>query len=425
MLDVKFIVERFEYVKERLLRRGEWAIESLSEVVTLYNRKKELQFKGDNLRHLQKEKGKELSKLTQSTKEYIVFREELKNISEEIKEIEREERELDEKIHEILLRIPNIPNESVPIGKDDSFNKVIRVWGEKPQFDFEPKPHWELGERLGIFDFERASKIAGSRFVVLYGVGSKLERALINFMLDFHTQKHGYKEVWPPFIVNSAAMLGTGQLPKFKEELFKIEGYEFYLVPTAEVPVTNLHAQEIIPEKLLPLKYVAYTPCFRAEAGSYGKDVRGIIRQHQFDKVELVKFVHPERSYQELELLVNDAEEILQQLGLHYRVVELCTGDLGFSAAKCYDLEVWLPSQGVYKEISSCSNFEDYQARRANIRYKGEKGKPAFVHTLNGSGLAIGRTMVAILEQYQQKDGSVIVPQVLRDYLGCEVIKAD
>ena len=307
----------------------------------------------------------------------------------------------------------------MPVGESEADNPVIKAWGEPPRFSFEAKAHWDLGEALGILDFERAAKIAGARFALLKGAGSLMERALINFMLDLHTRKHGYTEVWPPFLTNAEAMRGTGQLPKFADDLFKLEGWDYYLAPTAEVPVTNIHRQEILPEQELPIKYTAYTPCFRSEAGSYGKDVRGLIRQHQFDKVELVKFTTPQTSYDELELLLQDAEEVLQELGLHYRVVVLCTGDMGFAAAKTYDIEVWLPGQELYREISSCSNFTDYQARRAEIRFKrpGTKGTE-LVHTLNGSGLAVGRTMVAILENYQQEDGSVLIPEKLRPYMG-------
>ncbi|MBW1713572.1 MAG: serine--tRNA ligase, partial [Deltaproteobacteria bacterium] len=329
-------------------------------------------------------------------------------------------------IQQWLLVVPNIPHQSVPVGKDEEDNRVERTWGQIPNFDFEPKPHWDLGEALGLLDFERAAKLTGARFALLWGQAARLERALINFMLDIQTQEHGYKEVLPPFMVNSATMTGTGQLPKFKEDLFKLDNWDYWLIPTAEVPVTNIHAQEILNESDLPLMYTAYTPCFRAEAGSYGRDTRGLIRQHQFDKVELVTFALPEDSYDALERLTGHAEEILKRLELPYRVVSLCSGDLGFSAAKTYDLEVWLPSANVYREISSCSNFEDFQARRAEIRFKraGKKGTE-LVHTLNGSGLAVGRTLVAIMENYQQADGSIVVPRSLRPYLGgLEVIRA-
>jgi seryl-tRNA synthetase len=314
---------------------------------------------------------------------------------------------------------PNMPHESVVVGKDETDNPVIRTWGEITKRDFEPLPHWEIGEKLGILDFSRAAKLAGARFVIYRGMGARLERALINFMLDIHTKEHGYTEILPPFMVNSASMTGTGQLPKFEEDLFKIKDWDLYLVPTAEVPITNIHREEILSEEELPVYYVAYTPCFRSEAGSYGKDTRGLIRQHQFNKVELVKFTRPEESYDELEKLTLNAEEILKRLGIPYRVVSLCTGDLGFSASKTYDLEAWLPGQNLYREISSCSNFEAFQARRAEIRFKGKGTRGTeLVHTLNGSGLAVGRTVVAILENYQQADGSVAIPEKLKPYMG-------
>jgi seryl-tRNA synthetase len=348
---------------------------------------------------------------------------EMKLVSDKIKAFDAQLKMLEENTNEFLLNMPNVPHHSVPVGKDETGNVEIRRWGEPRQFDFEPLNHWDIGAILDILDFDRASKIAGARFSLTKGAGAKLERALMNFMLDLNTAK-GYTEVFPPIIVNKESMRGTGQLPKFEMELFKISDPEFYLIPTAEVPVTNIHRNEILQEKELPISYTAYTPCFRREAGSYGKDVRGLIRQHQFNKVELVKFVKPEDSYHELESLTNAAEDILQKLGLPYRVVALCTGDIGFAASKTYDLEVWLPGQQKYREISSCSNFTDFQARRANIRFRreGKKGTE-FVHTLNGSSLAIGRTLVAILENYQQKDGSVVVPDVLRTYMGIEVIK--
>lgn len=348
-------------------------------------------------------------------------------ISDEIKEIEERLRVIEENHKLQLLSIPNIPHSSVPVGKSSEENLEIRRWGEIRKFGFEPKPHWELGELLDIIDFERAGKLTGARFSILKGWGSKLERALINFMLDLHTEKHSYKEMLPPFIVNKDSMTGTGQLPKFAEDLFKLEGYDYYLIPTAEVPVTNYFRDEILNEDMLPVYFTAYTPCFRAEAGSYGKDTKGIIRQHQFDKVELVKFVKPESSYDELEKLTQDAEEVLQLLELPYRVVSLCTGDLGFSSAKTYDIEVYLPSYNDYKEISSCSNFEDFQARRMNIKYRIKgSNKTEFVHTLNGSGLAVGRTLVAIMENYQNEDGTITIPKVLRTYLGGkEIIKRD
>ncbi len=335
----------------------------------------------------------------------------------------RAPRELDEQYKGLLAGVPNTPHESVPTGKSADDNVEVRRWGTPPAFAFDPKPHWDLGPQLGILDFDRAAKITGARFAVYMGLGAKLERALINFMLDVHTQHHGYTEVLPPFMANSDSFYGTGQLPKFKEDLFHLEGTDYYLVPTAEVPVTNLHRDETLDLDALPVKYCAYTPCFRSEAGSYGRDVRGIIRQHQFQKVELVKFARPETSYDELESLTRDAEDILQRLGLAYRTVVLCTGDMGASSAKTYDIEVWLPGQNEYKEISSCSNFEAFQARRASIRAKSGKGKAEFVHTLNGSGLAVGRTWLAIVENFQQADGSIVVPEALRPYLGTDVIR--
>ena len=324
-----------------------------------------------------------------------------------------------QQFREILLLIPNMPHESVVVGAGEKDNPVVRTWGERPVFDFTPGPHWEIGESLGILDFERAARMSGARFALYWRMGAALERALISFMLDIHTRKHGYTEVLPPFMVNSNSLLGTGQLPKFSEDLFKLEGHDLYLVPTAEVPVTNIHANEVLNEEDLPKYYAAFTPCFRSEAGSYGKDTRGLIRQHQFNKVELVKIVRPESSYEELERLLSNAEVILRELGIHYRVVMLCTGDTGFSSAKTYDIEVWLPGQNTYREISSCSNFEDFQARRANIRYRRKgQNKTELVHTLNGSGLAIGRTLVAVLENFQRADGTVVIPPVLRPYMG-------
>jgi len=348
---------------------------------------------------------------------------EMREVSNKIKDLDKSLSETEEKIYKILMELPNIPHESVPIGKDSSENPVIKQIGKQPEFEFTPAPHWTLGENLGILDFDRASKITGARFPLYIGAGARLERALINFMLDVQTKEHGYKEVLPPFIVNRKSMTGTGQLPKFEEDLFKLEGWDYFMIPTAEVPVTNIHQGEILDEDMLPIKYVAYTPCFRSEAGSYGKDTRGLIRQHQFNKVELVKFSKPESSYDELEKLLNNAESILQRLKLPYQVISLCTGDLGFSAAKTYDIEVWMPSQGVYREISSCSNFESFQARRADIRFrrKGKKGTE-LVHTLNGSGLAVGRTFAAILENYQQADGTIFIPEVLQPYMDCSSI---
>ena len=353
---------------------------------------------------------------------------ETKDLREQITEAEQRAEALDARMRDILAGIPNLPQDSVPVGNSADDNVEVRRWGAQPQFDFVPKPHWELGEELGVLDLERAAKITGARFAVYWDLGATLERALMNFMLDLHTHEHGYTEVLPPFMVNADSMYGTGQLPKFEADLFKvpIEGDKnFYLIPTAEVPVTNLYRNETLDGARLPISLTAYTPCFRSEAGSYGKDVRGIIRQHQFQKVELVKFTRPEQSNEEHEKLTRDAEEVLQKLGLHYRVMALCTGDMGFSSSKTYDIEVWLPGQGLFREISSCSNFQAFQARRANIRYRPEGGKKTeFVHTLNGSGLAIGRTWVAIVENYQQADGSVLIPEVLRKYVGAERITA-
>lgn len=365
-------------------------------------------------------------KAGESTEELLGQADELKTVSTqlgtEIAVLEGELRPLEEGLREAILYLPNAPHESVPIGRDESDNEVTRVWGERPSFGFEPKPHWELGEDLDIIDFDRAAKISGARFALYKGAGARLERALINFMLDTHTKDNRYKEVLPPVLVNEASMTGTGQLPKFADDLFKCAADDLWLIPTAEVPVTNIHRDEILDTGVLPLFYTAYTPCFRREAGAHGRETRGLIRQHQFNKVELVKFVEPAASYDELEALTTDVEKILQALGLHYRVVNLCSGDIGFSAAKTYDLEVWLPSYQNFKEISSCSNFEDFQARRANIRYRDESKKPQLVHTLNGSGLAIGRTVAAVMENYQQADGSITVPEALVDYMGTDSI---
>lgn len=425
MLDLKLIREKAEWVKERLKTRGEdYPIE---EILFLDQKRREILQKVENLRYIRREKSEEIGRLKKEGKEKEAeeLSREVRSLGDELAKFEKDLKEVEEELKKKLSLLPNIPHESVPIGKDETENVVVKRWGDIPKFDFEPKPHWEIGSALGILDFERASKITGSRFVIYWNEGALLERALINFMLDLHTKKHGYKEVLPPFIVNERALFGTAQLPKFREDLFKLEDWDYYLIPTAEVPLTNIHQDEILPEEVLPLYYTAYTPCFRSEAGSYGKDIKGIIRQHQFNKVELVKFTTPETSYEELESLLLDAEEVLQLLGLPYRVVLLCTGDLGFGAAKTYDIEVWAPGQNRFVEISSCSNFEDFQARRANIRYRPKGGgKPRFVHTLNGSGLAIGRTVMAILENYQQKDGSVVIPEVLRPYMnGLELIR--
>jgi len=416
MLDARYIREHLDEVREKLALRGQ--IVSLEKFVSIDSERRKALQEWERLRALQKKVSDEVSKKKREGEDPSELIAEMKKVSQELKELDGIVEEKEKALREFLLTIPNLPHSSVPKGKDSSDNVEVRQWGEIPKFDFEPKPHWDLGEELGILDFKSGAKIAGARFTLYLDLGAKLERALINFMLNLHTREHGYREVLPPFMVNRMTMTGTGQLPKFEEELFKVEGYDYYLIPTAEVPVTNIHQDEVIEEENLPLYYTAYTPCFRKEAGSYGKDTRGLIRQHQFNKVELVKFTKPEDSYDELEKLLSDAEEILKRLKLPYRVVNLCTGDLGFSASKTYDIEVWLPGQNTFKEISSCSNFEDFQARRAKIRYRvSGKSKTEYVHTLNGSGLAVGRTLVAILENYQQGDGTVVIPEVLRPYL--------
>lgn len=379
----------------------------------------------ESLRYQKNTVSDTIAKLKKEKKDASQEIENMRALSQRIKDLDNKLQDTEAALKDIMLIIPNIPHSSVAIGKSSEDNPEVRRWGEAPQFSFKPRPHWEIGENLRILDFDRAAKMTGARFALYRGQGARLERALINFMLDLHTKEHHYLEVLPPFIVNRESMTGTGQLPKFEEDLFKLDGLDYFLVPTAEVPVTNIHQNEILPADSLPLYYTAHTPCFRKEAGSYGRETRGLIRQHQFNKVELVKFTTPETSYDELEKLLLNAEEVLKNLKIHYRVVSLCTGDLGFSAAKTYDIEVWLPGQEDFREISSCSNFEDFQARRANIRYKtGVKEKSEYVHTLNGSGLAVGRTVVAILENYQQEDGSVIIPEVLRPYMdGMTVIK--
>jgi seryl-tRNA synthetase len=422
MLDLRFVRENSDIVKEALKKRGYNDV-SVEELIELDDKRRSNIKRVEELRNRRNTVSKEIGRLKKAGEDITPLQQEMKSVSEEIKRLDEELRDINERIKDYLLNLPNIPHISVPFGKDEEDNVEIRRWGTPKDFDFEPLNHWDIAEALDIVDFQRATKIAGARFSLMKGAGAKLERALINFMLDINTSK-GYKEVFPPLLVNRESMTGTGQLPKFALELFRTVDPELYLIPTAEVPVTNIHRDEILNEKDLPLYYTAYTPCFRREAGSYGKDTRGLIRQHQFNKVELVKFVKPETSYDELESLTRDAEDILQRLGLPYRVVVLCTGDLGFAASKTYDIEVWMPGQGRYREISSCSNFEDYQARRANIRFRreGQKGTE-FVHTLNGSGLAIGRTLVAILENYQQKDGSVVIPEVLRPYMGMDIIR--
>lgn len=417
MLDIKFIRDHIELVQGKLAGRGGTA--ALDDLLRIDARRREVLHGLETLRAERNRASDEIALLKQRKQDVPPERfQTLKQVSQKIKNLEEDIKTIERETSDMLLTLPNLPHDSVPVGAGAEDNPVVRTWGEKPAFAFTPREHWDIGERLGILDFERAAKIAGARFSLYRGAGALLERALINFMLDLHTREHGYCEVLPPLMVNRQTMTGTGQLPKFEEDLFKLQGFDYFLIPTAEVPVTNIHQQEILDESALPLKYAAYTPCFRSEAGSYGKDTRGLIRQHQFNKVELVKFTRPDTSYDELELLLADAEEVLRRLNIHYRVTCLCTGDLGFSAAKTYDIEVWLPGQGVYREISSCSNFEDFQARRAGIRYRSaESKKTAFVHTLNGSGLAVGRTFVAVLENYQQEDGSVLIPEALRPYM--------
>jgi seryl-tRNA synthetase len=416
MLDKNFVRENLDFVRERLAARG--GEYSLDELVGADIEWKNIILRSEELRKQRNEASEAIGKLKREGHDTSAQQLRVKEISGEIKSLEEEARQVEERLNSLLHNIPNLPNPSVPVGCDETGNCEIRQWGEAPTFDFAPLDHVDLGSALGILDMDRASKITGARFALLCGAGALMERALINFMLDVHTKYHGYQEVLPPLMANSASLFGTGNLPKFAQDLFKVEGTNYYLIPTAEVPVTNIYQGEILDISELPKKFVAYTPCFRSEAGSYGKDVRGLIRQHQFNKVELVKFVEPSRSYDELEALTRDAEDILQRLGLHYRVVALCTGDMGFSSAKTYDLEVWLPSQNRFREISSCSNFEAFQARRANIRVRSEDGKKQYLHTLNGSGLAIGRTWLAILENYQLRDGSVVIPEALRPYMG-------
>ena len=423
MLDIKYIRENPEDVKKRLLTRGDTF--GIDRVRELDEKRRALIKETESLKEERNRVSREIGKLKKEGKPAETLIKQMQQVAARIKRLDDEVARCEEALHSLLLEIPNLPHPDVPVGKDATENVVVRTHGEPPEFGFTPREHVALGEMLDIIDFERASKLSGARFSLMKREGALLERALINFMLDLHTSEHGYTEVFPPFMTRSETFVGTGQLPKFKEDLFKIEAMEYYLVPTAEVPVTNIHREEILREEELPILYTAYTPCFRREAGSYGKETKGLIRVHQFNKVELVKFTTPESSYEELESLTSNAEEVLKRLGLHYRVVALCTGDLGFSAAKTYDIEVWLPSQGRYMEISSCSNFEDFQARRANIKYRPKGGgKPRFVHTLNGSGLAVGRTIVAILENFQTEDGSVIVPEVLRAYMrGLEKIE--
>ena len=424
MLDIKYIRENMETVKEKLSRRGDRSSEDLPRLLEMdFVRRGALQ-ESESLKNKKKKISAEVGRLKQKGKDASQEMEEVKEINLSIKDLDAKVGSLDDQVRDILLKMPNLPDDSVPDGADESENQLVRTWGEKPEFDFKIRNHVELGEDLGLLDMKRAVKISSTRFAVYKGQGAGLLRALINFMIDIQSRENGYEELYPPFLVNKDSMTGTGQLPKFEEDLFALRDDPFYLIPTAEVPVTNFHREEILKGDSLPLRYTAYTPCFRREAGSYGKDTLGLIRQHQFDKVELVKFVQPEKSYEELEKLVTDAESVLKRLGLHYRVVTLCVGDLGFSAAKTYDLEVWIPSQETYREISSCSNFTDYQARRAMIRYKKNNGaKPELVHTLNGSGLAAGRLFVAVLENFQNKEGAITVPETLQPYMhGLETI---
>ncbi len=420
MHELSFFRANLDTIAARLAARG-FPL-NVAEFRELDQRRRAAVTETEQLKARRNSESAEISKLRKQGIDTSEQQRQVREIGERIAALDEQVKQLDEQFRQMLAGIPNIPHESVPEGKSEADNVEVRRWGQPRQFDFEPKAHWDLGPELGILDFERAAKITGARFAVYWDIGARLERALINFMLDVHTREHGYTEVLPPFMVNSASLFGTGQLPKFAEDLFKVEGTDFWLAPTAEVPVTNLFRDETLDSDRLPLRLCAYTPCFRSEAGSYGKDVRGIIRQHQFQKVELVKFTRPEQSYAELEALTADAEDILKRLGLPFRTIVLCTADMGFSSAKTYDIEVWLPGLNSYKEISSCSNFEAFQARRAGIRAKAAKGKAEFVHTLNGSGLAVGRTWLAIIENYQQKDGSVIVPEALRPYLNAEVL---
>ncbi len=430
MLDPRQVADRFDEVRAALSRRSPTWAKELEPVAELVRKRREAIVESEKKAAQRNQASAEMAKADKTSPEFQKRREELKTLSEEVKALEKVVAEVDAAIEQRLLGIPNMPAPSVPDGTSEEDNVVVRTWGDKPKFAFTPKPHWEVGEGLGILDFERAAKLSGPRFTVLVGAAARLERALISFMLDLHTREHGYTELLPPFLVKDTALLGTGQLPKFADDLFKTHkadperGYDLFLIPTAEVPVTNYHANEILEAAQLPLSYCAYTPCFRAEAGSHGRDVRGLIRQHQFQKVELVKFAKPEESDADLDTLTKNAEKVLERLGLHFRTTLLCAGDMGAGSQKTFDIEVWLPGQDTYREISSCSCFGDYQARRAQIRYRPEpKAKPRLVHTLNGSGLAVGRTLVAILEQYQQADGSVIVPEALRPYMGTDKIE--
>jgi seryl-tRNA synthetase len=423
MLDLSYVREHLPQVEQALRNRGMDPTELLGGFRDLDARRRQAITEAETLKARRNRASEEVGKLKRSGQDATALMEETKSLREDGERQEKLAAELESELRSLMSQIPNVPHASVPVGKSEHDNVEARRWGTPPTFDFEPKPHWEIGAQLGILDLERAAKLSGARFAVYWDLGAKLERALANFMLDLHTKEHGYTEVLPPYMVNSASLYGTGNLPKFAGDLFKCENHDLWLIPTAEVPLTNLYRDETLEEQQLPLSVTAYTPCFRSEAGSYGKDVRGIIRQHQFQKVELVKFSHPDRSYEDHEKLTRDAERILQLLGLHYRVMTLSTGDMGFGSAKTFDIEVWLPGQKLFREISSCSNFESFQARRANIRFReGGKKKSEFVHTLNGSGLAVGRTWLAILENYQQQDGTVMVPKILQPYVGTDVI---
>ncbi|MBU4120549.1 MAG: serine--tRNA ligase [Proteobacteria bacterium] len=417
MLDIKYLRQNIDFVAAKMRERGQET--NLEQFIDLDSKRREVIQKVEGLRSERNAVSKQIGGKKQKKEDAADLIARMGEVSNRIKELDESLKQTDEGLQAILMMLPNLPHESVVCGKGAEDNPVVRIWGEKPSFSFTPRPHWEIGESLNILDFTRGAKITGARFTLFRGLGARLERAIINFMLDLHTGEHGYTEVLTPFMVNRESMTGTGQLPKFEEDLFRIDKTDYFLIPTAEVPVTNIHRDEILSEKELPIRYVAYSPCFRAEAGSYGKDTRGLIRQHQFNKVELVKFAKPESSYEELEKLTLNAEEVLKRLKIPYRVVCLCTADLGFSSAKTYDIEAWFSGQEAYREISSCSNFEDFQARRASIRFRREEsGKVEFVHTLNGSGLAVGRTLVAVLENFQQADGSVVIPDELQPYMG-------
>jgi seryl-tRNA synthetase len=417
MLELKFVRKNPEVVRAALEKRGvDFDLEALLDLDDEWRQKL---FTVEQLKNRRNAVSEKIAGLKKSGAPADALIAEMREVSQQIKELDAETRQVEERLLGLLLQVPNIPHPLVPFGREEADNQEVRRWGDPPEFPFAPRPHWELGEALDIIDFTRGSKVSGARFSFYRAAGARLERALVNFMLDLHVDRHGYTELFPPFLVNAQSMVGTGQLPKFAADMYKVEGEDYYLIPTAEVPVTNFLREEIVDGETLPRKYVAYSACFRAEAGAAGRDTRGLIRQHQFNKVELVKFCRPEESDDELETLLRDAEEVLKLLGLPYRVVLLCSGDLGFSAAKTYDLEVWMPGQGVYREISSCSNFTDFQARRANIRYRpAPRAKAEFVHTLNGSGLAVGRTLAAILENFQQSDGTVVIPEALRPYMG-------